>query len=66
MPEESVILTAVAEDLFWSFKKSRNGGSTGGWEVNTQESSGLGGRAEESLRVDAMRTKLHVSMAGEN
>ena len=35
-------------DLLWSFKKSRNGVSTEGWEVKTLENSEQGGRVEES------------------
>ena len=49
MPEESVMLSAVAMDFLWSFKKSRNGDNTGGWEVKTLERA-LGWE-EEQKRV---------------
>lgn len=34
--------------------------------MKTLESSGLGGKAEETLRFDAIETKVHVRMAEEN
>lgn len=66
MPEKKCHINSSGNGLFMEFQEVQGRGNTAGWEVKTLERSGLGGTVEESLRVDAMRAKLHIRMAEEN